>query len=512
MPTLSIRFIGGHYHATPWDKAQNEGAVEWPPSPWRLLRALIATGYTKHPEWQEGTPPPVARLLIERLATVLPSYKLPPAIGAHTRHYMPTNEKPTLVLDARAIVGADHAPLLVHWPVELPPDEQVLFDVLAARLGYIGRAESWTECESITPPAATPSIAVGWTVPHDDNTPLPPRCDQLALIAPVSASSYSEWVNALPQPRNERARKAAPAPTLFDALHVETSWLQENHWTSPPGSRLVIYDRPAASAISIVPSKKKSNPVRPPVSFVLLALASSARSRSPMPLLKRTLPQAELLHRAIASKIGKMGDPAIAIAELLGLDTAHKPIAGHWHAHIIPLVLLAEDKHLDHILIWAPGGLSDVSQSVLRSLRKTYMKGGVGEVEVRFAGSGSFDEFKKIPALRGNILKESKIWQSLTPLVLPRHRKKNGCNTLEGQIAEELTDRGFAAPESIEILREESIDFRHFVRTRREDSSPPEDYGYAIRLTFATPVVGPIAIGYAAHFGLGLFKAVKPVK
>ena len=45
MPTLSIRFTGGHYHATPWGKAQNEGAVEWPPSPWRVLRALIATGY-----------------------------------------------------------------------------------------------------------------------------------------------------------------------------------------------------------------------------------------------------------------------------------------------------------------------------------------------------------------------------------------------------------------------------------------------------------------------------------
>lgn len=505
MPTLSIRFIGGHYHATPWDKAQNEGAVEWPPSPWRLLRALIATGYAKLPEWQEGTPPPLARSLIERLAAVLPSYRLPPATGAHTRHYLPVSGTTTLVLDARAVVGTGHAPLLVHWPVEPTPEEQALFDTLAARLGYLGRAESWTECETTASPASAPSVADGWTVPHDGNAPLPPRCDQLALIAPVSAGSYSEWVNALPKPKG---KKIEPALTLFDALQVETSWLQKNGWSAPPGSRLVIYDRPAASAISITPTPKANRHTRPSVPFVLLALSSSARSRSSMPLRERSLPQAELLHRAIASQVGKLAAPANAIAELIGLDAARKPITGHRHAHIIPLTLLAADNHLDHILIWAPGGLSDASQSVLRSLRKTYMKGGVGEVEVRFAGSGSLDEFKKIPALR-HILGETRIWQSLTPLMLPRYRKKNGRNTLEGQITEELTSRGFPGPESIEILREESIGFRHFVRTRRDGRRPPEDFCYAIRLTFAAPVAGPIAIGHSSHFGLGLFVPAK---
>ena len=250
MPTLSVRFIGGHYHATPWDKAQNEGAVEWPPSPWRLLRALIATGYAKLPEWQEGTPPPVARSLIENLASVLPVYKLPPSTGAHTRHYMPTDAKPTLVLDARAVVHPNHAPLLVHWPVELTPEEHALFDALAVRLGYLGRAESWTECETATSPASLPFVSSGWTVPHDGNAPTPPYCDQLALIVPVSAATYSDWLRSLPKPK---AKNSAPAPTLFSALHVETSWLQKNGWSAPPGSRLVIYDRPTASAISAAP-------------------------------------------------------------------------------------------------------------------------------------------------------------------------------------------------------------------------------------------------------------------
>jgi CRISPR-associated protein Csb2 len=132
------------------------------------------------------------------------------------------------------------------------------------------------------------------------------------------------------------------------------------------------------------------------------------------------------------------------------------------------------------------------------------MKGGVGEVEVRFAGSGSLDDFKKVPALR-HILGESPVWESLTPFLLPRHPKNSGRNTVNGQITEELTVRGFPAPTSIEILHDQSIGFRHFVRSRNNRPRPPVDFGYAVRLTFSRPVTGPIAIGHSSHFGLGLF-------
>ena len=51
MPTtLAFRFPLGRYHANPWDRAVNEGASEWPPSPWRILRALVATWHTRWPD------------------------------------------------------------------------------------------------------------------------------------------------------------------------------------------------------------------------------------------------------------------------------------------------------------------------------------------------------------------------------------------------------------------------------------------------------------------------------
>ena len=45
MTRILFSFPGGRYHATPWGSHVNEGLVEWPPSPWRLLRPFIATAY-----------------------------------------------------------------------------------------------------------------------------------------------------------------------------------------------------------------------------------------------------------------------------------------------------------------------------------------------------------------------------------------------------------------------------------------------------------------------------------
>src|SRR5215472_6902132 len=119
MATLVLTFPARRYHGTPWGHHVNEGLIEWPPSPWRLLRALISVGYTSG-EWKE--PPAAARSLIEKLAAVLPSYRLPHAAAAHSRHYMPIGglrkeavEKTTLVFDAWARVAG--GALTVRWPV-----------------------------------------------------------------------------------------------------------------------------------------------------------------------------------------------------------------------------------------------------------------------------------------------------------------------------------------------------------------------------------------------------------
>ncbi len=82
-----FRFPAGHYHATPWGRHVNEGAVAWPPEPYRILRALIATWYRTADRERHGEV--ALAQLIEALAGELPLFGLPDAVHAHTRHYMP---------------------------------------------------------------------------------------------------------------------------------------------------------------------------------------------------------------------------------------------------------------------------------------------------------------------------------------------------------------------------------------------------------------------------------------
>ncbi|MES7047963.1 type I-U CRISPR-associated protein Csb2, partial [Cutibacterium acnes] len=101
MLAISMTFPAGRYHANAWGRHVNEADVAWPPDPWRLTRALIAT-------WHRKLDPqvyPRDRLasLLSRLASVAPPrIRLPEdAIHAHTRHYMPTKgDKRTLIFDA----------------------------------------------------------------------------------------------------------------------------------------------------------------------------------------------------------------------------------------------------------------------------------------------------------------------------------------------------------------------------------------------------------------------------
>src|SRR5574338_459288 len=116
MLALAFTFPAGRYHATPWDRHVNEGAVAWPPEPWRLLRALIATWHHKI-KYSQRHQVSTLVALIESLAQELPLYTLPAASHSHTRHYMPqwkANDT-SLIFDAFTAVTRSE-PLYVTWP------------------------------------------------------------------------------------------------------------------------------------------------------------------------------------------------------------------------------------------------------------------------------------------------------------------------------------------------------------------------------------------------------------
>jgi CRISPR-associated protein Csb2 len=523
---LQLRFPGRRYHATPWGSHVNEGQVEWPPSPWRIMRALLATGFTKL-HWAPNEPPPVARRLIEHLAMTAPSYALPPVAVAHSRHYVDAAGKKPLIFDAWLQV--DDGVLEVSWDIELPADERELLGELAVVLGYLGRAESWTEARLVAQREQVHNCTVdrgavpgpGWEAVRVQGalaaeTYADWRSTQVASILAMYSASDGKKLTAAQAKKRDKA--LAPYPEdLVAALCADTAVLQSQGWSSAPGSRELIYWRPSDALRPGVPRRTvRSAPAA--VQFALLSLTTASRGTSALPPCERVFPQGRLLHRALASVIGRAhdSDPELALS-LLGQQDGSKALHDHQHAHILHLSL-ALSSRLDHALVYAPQGLDGGAQSVLRGLKRTYMKGGAGELQVSVVALGDADALRQMTAPVGPALEMvlgapggTTHWRTATPYVAPRRTKKRGKDSLEGQIELECVRRGMPRPAAIRVSvpgssGEEARRFRHFVlhdQTRR----PPWPAACHVELVFDEPVEGPICLGYGAHAGLGRFEA-----
>lgn len=524
MPTVKLQFPSGRYHATPWGHHVNEGLIEWPPSPWRLLRAFIACGFSSQ-GWSEI--PPIAQSLVQKLAAVLPKYSLPPATAAHSRHFMPVGtiakgrEQTTLVFDTWANLGDGQ--LFIHWPCDLDIGEAELFRKLVSSLGYLGRSESWVEAELVD------DASFEWNaVPCLENEHRDFGWEQISVMAAIPPEAYQQWreakVRELLQPfdgqkqiasvKKKQLQTIAPYPSdLLSCLTKDSSWWKGHGWSQPPGSQRILYWRRTNAICTSVLTDPKIAPA-PRIECMLLSIASPSGSMSSLPHVSRTLPQAELLRRALISR--SANGKSIDCPLLLGRDEFGPLRQKHDHVHFIPLDL-DDDNHLEHVLIFAPGGLCAVTQRGIRSLKRTWTKGGVGELQLAIVASGKVADLRGIkgPRLDNGIgkllgsLAGSRIWVSHTPFVAPRFLKARGKNSLFGQVQAELSSRGLPSADSVEVDMELSKSLRHFVRRRsRCDVAPKNDVGYGIRIILSKAIQGPLTLGYGSHFGLGLFSSL----
>lgn len=486
---LQIRFLAGRFHGTAWHHAHNEGVPEWPPSPWRVLRTLVSAAYA------DDLPPGEVEPLLEKLRG-LPRYRLPLAVDAHTRHYMPDtddgNHKKSKVFDAFVAVegGArDPQPLTMAWSGDLTAQERALLARLCRRIAYLGRAESWAEVRVVD-------------VDGDDWDCWPDEREQLAgattLLAPSSAEDLATWETEQPVPK-----KGQDVPRrLWDVLTFGGERFRNEGWSSVPGTRLAryVFARPKFRR-AVVPSAGRKAPVRPTV-------ARFAIRSSVLPRLHEALALGERLRQSAMSQSKRVSGDSREVFSGHGERATE-----HRHAMYLPTSddpVNRERGFVDHLLISAKDGFDEEDFVALQRLRHLWGRGG-HDLELVLLGVGQPADFGGTQAPRAPVLAESRIWQSLTPFVPTRHPK-----IVRGLQVDSIEDQLRRGCEQLLGLSPSKIvpfdgrgDWLRFRRRRVQGGGRRgPDRAVGARLEFETPVRGPIALGYGAHFGLGLFVAV----
>ena len=130
MPVLEITFPAGRYHATAWGRNVNEGDPEWPPSPFRLARALMDMRYRRFEGISDSE---LEAALLPLVGT--PRFSLPPVSKMAVKCYLDQGAKELdrqPVLDAFVCLGKDDA-LYMELP-EAPAASLRLLEPLAGAL------------------------------------------------------------------------------------------------------------------------------------------------------------------------------------------------------------------------------------------------------------------------------------------------------------------------------------------------------------------------------------------
>jgi CRISPR-associated protein Csb2 len=509
--TIALRFPAGRFHATPWGHHVNEGLPEWPPSPWRLLRALVATW-----KWKLAGEPLVERhaeSILAALASEPPVFHLPPATVGHTRHFMPLDStdanKRIKVFDAFMLIDRSRD-VVAHWPEAiLSQEERPVLERLLSSLGYFGRAESWcsarllSEFDPCRVNCRTGSAGAGE--------------ETVRVLAP-HPSEWREW---------SFKTRTPPAPPWN--LLAETADLHAEKWSDPPGSRWLTYARPSDCFAPKPAGRRRAASEERTRFTVARYVIDVAEGRRPLPLSTETLPVAEAVRAALLSRQKRrFGGYSPGLS---GKDENGHALKSHRHAFYLPTDEDG-DGRIDHCTVFHPAdengnGFTRDEVRAIDDLRGFTFR--EAKLRLLLTGLGTPADFNCPLFPRDK--QGARVWLSATPFIATRHAKRRGARRDPHMFFDPAAIAAFvgatlkenweqrddllqqsAVPPAIEPIldpeREGLMKFRP-LQFRRGRSKPGDDgfsrlFG-AFRLTFPTRIQGPLCLGHFAHFGMGLF-------
>ena len=490
-------FTLGRFHATPWKVFPYDDPYgEWPPSPWRLIRAIIARSYQLE---RELLPPeaPDRAALVSAFCNSEISWKLPEFTwrGPGLRQYQPVEFKWNPASAKRSGEKAYGTSKVQDnfWLTPKPdPEEQTsiwwflsgdfwsietvdLLDACLKRMTYFGRAESITE------------ISV---VREADDAPAPNchlhkirRSGMVPVLAPDAGATI------------EQVQATSDDPAVANS-------------TIPPGSRWLYAERPAKPLFKRASQRL---PGRKPTQLIQFAIGSrvSPQVRDTVRLTNRF--RGRVLKIFLQQLTNKTFDDWRAAgpefraraALMTGKSAEGIPLRSHEHAVYF---LHIEDGKPVRLCVWRSQPFDNIEQAAILAAAETPLPLG-------FKGDPwtltliPLDSLVSPPP--STLLEPSFAWKTLTPFVPPRHvfdrqgRVKRGDSVGE-QVIRELSNRG-VDPSGVKIVSEPAgWVIVHNVRSGAQAGPNQHKLGYHLLLQFPEPVRGPLFLGHSSHFGLGV--------
>lgn len=495
---LRQTFPLGRFHATPWAvNPFDDSHGEWPPSPWRLVRAIAARWYQWAREADQQPDEAELEKLLGAFCTSRFSFHLPShsSKGTSLRQYFPQEFGWHPAEKIKAGTRSYNTSLAQDNYWCMPPDADgavwwmldgddwndsllATFDRCLERMTYFGRAESFTRIER----TATGALEPNCTLEQERN---------LAGAGAVPV--------LVPRPDADRSQIEGLTGNLNPA--------------TPPGARVMYALRPSRPSV-------QERPKRPPhhreTNFFQFAIGWNVAPRRQVIVRLTSRFRGTVIKKLLHIKSGdpKMtwnrasADTREAIKYMTGKDATGMPLKEpHQHAEFLAW---CEGGQPTRLMVWRDRIPFDADEqaAIFRAASREFAWAGNGPDTWRVKLIPLDSAVPPPPSFDGTA---TRMWESLTPYVPPRHHLRGGKprpnESIEAQIRRELDVRGLLKDNHVVVTVGDTMWVAaHVPLDQRLSRTPTGDRrGYQIVLRFDAAVHGPLRLGHSSSFGLGLF-------
>jgi CRISPR-associated protein Csb2 len=560
---LTQSFPLGRFHAIPWRvNPFDDSFGEWPPSPWRFVRAVVARWYQwrreLNGEWDEAE---VESLVIAMCSSDY-RFHLPANAwrGTAVRQYHPVKlemDPPNFkAFEAAFTMPANGLSDTIRKRLEDANAEVEIADLVIVRVTKYNQRKKieqilgvpYTAWNGLNPDPGLRRYST--TLTQDNYWCMPPgeagdilwfieseewtpdlagvleqcvdrisyfgRAESLTQFRRIDDAQLAPNCELLAEPVSGAVPVLTPRP---DATRADVERVTEDPLAArniPQGARIMYARRPQRPPLRERPRRR---PTQPDSNLMQLALgwAVAPEPRAVVRLTARF--RSAVIRELIRIKSdGRVTTWSAAsaelrneIAEMIGKDAQGRPLQGpRRHAEFFAW---GKGSAPTRLLVWRQ--IRPFDEQEQSAILEAAMR------EISWAAAGRDADAWKLrlvpldaavsppPGFDGE---PCRTWISLTPYVPPRHHLRGGKvrepETIENQVRRELGLREVSGAQNVEIERVRSPEWVAVHVPRREAAERTfigHRRGYWLRLYFPEPVSGPIRVGHSSSFGLGLF-------